>query len=185
MLKLKLQYFGLLMQRVDSLEKTLMLRKIEGKKRRGQRELSWLDSITDSMDMNVSKLREIVKDIKAWCAAVHGVTKSWTQLSNSATTINVCEYCLRHHQHHQVTIIISPSFYSSLLLSFSTFFRYFTFLPQVHVPNFIIRALEINSCALELREFEMGKSSVFFLFASEPVGYFLLCLCVCMCPLLI
>ena len=76
MLKLELQYFGLLMQRVDSLEKTLMLGKIEGKKRRGQRKLSWLDSITDSMDMNVSKLREIVKDMKAWCAVVHGVTKS-------------------------------------------------------------------------------------------------------------
>ena len=73
MLKLKLQCFGLLMQRVDSLEKTLMLGKIEGKKRRGQRKLSWLDSISDSMDMNVSKLREIVKDMEACCAAVHGV----------------------------------------------------------------------------------------------------------------
>ena len=82
MLKLKLQCFGLLMQRVDSLEKTLMLGKIEGKKRRGQRKLSWLDSISDSMDMNVSKLREIVKDMEACCAAVHGVTKSQTQLSD-------------------------------------------------------------------------------------------------------
>ena len=78
MLKLKLQYFGLLMQRANSLEKTLMLGKIEGKKRRGQRKLSWLDSITDSMDMNVSKLREIVKDMEACC----GVTKSQTQLSD-------------------------------------------------------------------------------------------------------
>ena len=82
MLKLKLQCFGLLMQRVDSLEKTLMLGKIEGKKRRGQRKLSWLDSISDSMDMNVSKLREIVKDMEACCAAVHGVTKSQTRLSD-------------------------------------------------------------------------------------------------------
>ena len=82
MLKLKIQCFGLLMQRVDSLEKTLMLGKIEGKKRRGQRKLSWLDSISDSMDMNVSKLREIVKDREACCAAVHGVTKSQTQLSD-------------------------------------------------------------------------------------------------------
>ena len=82
MLKLKIQCFGLLMQRVDSLEKTLMLGKIEGKKRRGQRKLSWLDSISDSMDMNVSKLREIVKDMEACCAAVHGVTKSQTQLSD-------------------------------------------------------------------------------------------------------
>ena len=80
MLKLKLQCFGLLMQRADSLEKTLMLGKIEGKKRRGQRKLSWLDSISDSMDMNVSKLREIVKDMdrEAWCASVHGITKSRT-----------------------------------------------------------------------------------------------------------
>ena len=82
MLKLKIQCFGLLMQRVDSLEKTLMLGKIEGKKRRGQRKLSWLDSISDSMDMNVSKLREIVKDMEACCAAVHGVTKSETLFSN-------------------------------------------------------------------------------------------------------
>ena len=77
MLKLKLQYFGYLMRRADSLEKTLILGKIEGK-RREQERMRWLDSITDSMDMNLSKFQEIVEDRGAWCAAVHGITKSWT-----------------------------------------------------------------------------------------------------------
>ena len=82
MLKLKLQSFGHLMARANSLEKTLMLGKMEGRRRRGQRKMGWLDSITDSTDMTVSKLQEIVRDRGACCAAVHGVTKSWTQLSN-------------------------------------------------------------------------------------------------------
>ena len=91
MLKLKLQYFGHLMQRTDSLEKTLMMEKIEGRRRRGQQKMEWLEGITDTMDMSLSKLQDFVMDREPWHAAVHGVAKSQTQLSISIVILGECK----------------------------------------------------------------------------------------------
>ena len=97
MLKLKFQYFGHLMQRVDSLEKTLMLGGIGGRRRRGRQRMRWLGGITDSLDVSLSELRELVMDRESWRAAIHGVAKSWTRLSN-CTELN-CETQLRSQLH--------------------------------------------------------------------------------------
>ena len=98
-LKLRLQYFGHLMQRYNSLEKTLMLGNFESRRRRGQQRMRWLDGITDSMDMSLSKLRETVKDRGVWHAVVHGITKCWTRLSRN-----------NHHKHTRMHLCVSSSF---------------------------------------------------------------------------
>ena len=105
MLKLKFQYFGHLMQIANSLEKLLMLGKIEGRRRRGHQRMRWLNDITDAMDMNLSKLRKMVRDREAWCAAIHGVTKSQTRLGHWTTTTGYTSRDISGHKWQRIQII--------------------------------------------------------------------------------
>ena len=137
MLKLKLLYLGHLMQRADSLEKTLLLGKFEGKRRRKWQRMRWLDSIVDTMDMNLSKLQEIVKDREAWHAAVHGVAKSWTWLSNCATTLWAAVFPSGVFPHHPIVVLILRL--TPVNCSFSpalSFVTDFYFLNQNKIPVF-------------------------------------------------
>ena len=130
MLKLKLQYFGHLVRKVDSLEKTLVLGKIEGKRKRGQQRMRWLDRITNSMDMTLNKLQEKAEVRGAWPAAVHGITKSWTRLRNWTT--NLCHRCDQQDGMLELLCSRTPCWHQSSSMSFIGWTGYETGLSCLH-----------------------------------------------------
>ena len=164
MLKLKLQYFGHLMRRTDSLEKTLMLGKIEGRRRRGRQKLRWLDGITDTMHMSLSKIREIMKDREAWCAFIYGAAKSWTQPSDwtTATAFLMSSYHIHTWLLEKPYLWLSESLLAKWCLCFSIHCLRFVIAFPSRGKSLLISCLQSPSAViLELKKIKSATATTF------------------------